>query len=133
MKLRMLESSVRLRLTPEEVELVGRGMRVQSVARFPNGAVFAYALCVTAGHEVTTRFDDDTIEVQVPRLLAERWAQSDEVGIAAEQPTTGGVFRILVEKDFHSFPPREGDPPEGRCSTPRAASVDGPVPSFSVE
>lgn len=133
MKLRMLESSVRLRLTPEEVESVGRGVRLQSVACFPNGGVFAYALSVTAGNEVMARFDDDCVEVQVPRRLAETWARSDEVGIAAEQPTTGGVFRILVEKDFHSFPPREGDSLEGRCSTPRAASVDGPVPSLPVE
>lgn len=133
MKLRMLESSVRLRLTPQEVETIGRGVRLQSVARFPNGGVFVYALSVTAGDLLTARFDDDCIEVQVPRLLAAAWAHGDEVAIAAEQPTTGGVFGILVEKDFHGLPPREGDAPEGRCSTPRAASVGGPVPSLPVE
>lgn len=119
MKLRMMGSSVRLRLTPEEVATFGRGMRLRSVACFPNGSVFVYALSVTAGDVLTARFDDDCIEVQVPRPLAEAWAHGDEVGIEAEQPTTGGMFKILVEKDLHFVPPREGDPPEQRCSTPR--------------
>jgi hypothetical protein len=133
MKLRMLDSSVRLRLTPEEVEIFGRGGRLESTACFPNGGVFAYALSVTVGDAMTARFDDDCIEVQVPRPAAAQWAHGDEVSLSAEQLTTGGVFRILVEKDFHAFPPREGDPPEGRCSTPRTASIDGPVPSLPVE
>jgi hypothetical protein len=119
MKLRMMGSSVRLRLTPEEVERFGRGVRLRSVACFPNGGVFAYALCVTAGDAVTARFDDDCIEVQVPRPLAESWAHGEEIGITGEQPTTGGVFKILIEKDLHFFPPRDGEPPEGRCSNPQ--------------
>ena len=119
MKLRMFGSSVRLRLTPDEVATFGRGGRLRSVACFPNGAVFVYALSITAGDVLTARFEDDCIEVQVPRALAEAWAQSDEIAIAGAQPTTGGTFEILVEKDFHFLPPREGEAPEGRCSTPR--------------
>ena len=119
MKLRMLGSSVRLRLTPEEVETFGRGGRLRSVACFPNGAVFVYALSITAGDVLTARFEDDCIEVQVPRPLAESWAHSEEIAMSGEQPTTGGTFRILVEKDLHFLPPREGEAPEGRCSNPR--------------
>lgn len=133
MKLRMLDSAIRLRLSREEVEAVGRGERVESTARFPNGGVFVYALSVTAGEVVTARYDDDCIEVQVPRPTAAKWAGSDDTGIAAELPTTGGVFGILIEKDFSCLHSREQDSSRAPLPNPRAAQVGGPLPTTPME
>lgn len=133
MKLRMLESSIRLRLSRQEVEAFGRGERIQSTARFPNGGVFVYALSTTAGDAVTVRYDDDCIEVQVPRQTAMKWAESEATEIAAEQATTGGVFAILIEKDFICLHPRQGDSPLERFPNPRAADAGGLLPSTPRE
>ena len=133
MKLRMQASSVRLRLARQEVEALGRGERVQSTARFPNGAVFVYALSVTAGDEVTARFEDDCIEVQLPSPVAAEWAHGAEVTLAAEQLTTGGVFKILVEKDYSCLHPREEESPLERYPNPRAAADGGLLPSTPME
>jgi len=133
MKLRMLDSSIRLRLSRQEVEAFGRGERIQSTARFPNGGVFAYVLSVTAGDVVTVRYEDDCIEVQVPRPTAAKWAGSEDTGIAAEQPTSGGMFGILIEKDFSCLQSREGDSPLERFPNPRAAELGGRLSSTPRE
>jgi hypothetical protein len=133
MKLRMLDSSIRLRLSRWEVEAFGRGERIQSTARFPNGGVFVTVLSVTAGDVVTVRYEDDCLEVQVPRPTAAKWAGSEDTGIAAEQPTTGGMFGILIEKDFSCLHSREHDSAQELFPNPRAAHVGGPLPSTPME
>ena len=122
-----------MRLTRQEVEAFGRGERIQSTARFPNGGVFAYALSVTAGGAVTARFEDDCIEVQVPGPVAAQWAHGGEVAITAEQPTTGGVFKILVEEDTSCLHSREVDSSLERNPNPRAAAGSGLRPSTPME
>ena len=133
MKLRMLDSSIRLRLSRQEVEAFGRGERIQSTARFPNGGVLVYALSVAAGDEVTVRYEDDRIEVQVPRPTAAMWAGGEDTGIAAEQLTAGGMFVILIEKDFSCLQSREGDSPLERFPNPQAAEVGGRSSSTPME
>lgn len=132
MKLRLQDGSVRLRLTKPEVALIGRGVRVQARSCFPNGEVFTYALAVTAGEQVTARYDDECIEVQIPRRVAVEWASGDAVSIAATQPTARGEFSILVEKDFSCLHPRDGVSEEGTFPNPRA-TAGGAVSSDPVE
>lgn len=122
MKLRLQDDSVRLRLTRPEVAAIGRGEAVRASATFPNGEVFSYALVVTAGREVTARFEDDCVEVAVPRAIAAHWADGEEVGITAEQPSTHGAFRILIEKDFTCLHPRAGESQAESFPNPRATT-----------
>lgn len=50
------------------------------------------------------------IVVTIPSDVVSAWAGSEEVGIRAEQPTnSGGILRILVEKDFACLTQREGE------------------------
>ena len=99
MKLRMLASSLRLRLSRAEVDAIGRGERVESSAHFPNGTVLTYAIAVSTHAETTASFAGNCIEVQLPVQVARAWALSDDVSLAAEQRTANGSFSMLVEKD----------------------------------
>jgi hypothetical protein len=43
----------------------------------------------------------------VPLAAALQWANSDEVGMLAEQITPAGPLLLLVEKDFACLQPRD--------------------------
>ena len=109
MKLRLRESSVRLRLTRPEVAAIGRGERVEAVTRLPDGSEFRYALAVVDVGEVSARLSDGCLEVLAPRAIATTWATSDEVAISAVREIPGGVCSLLIEKDFACLHPRPED------------------------
>ena len=112
MKLRMLASSLRLRLSRSEIDALGRGERIESSAHFPNGTVLTYAIAVSTDAETTASFAGNCIEVQLPAQVARAWALSDDVSLAAEQQTAGGSFSMLVEKDRSCLHPLATPPLE---------------------
>lgn len=107
MKLRIRGNSIRLRLVRSEVaRLVAEG-RVEERVAFGVGEAdgLTYALVASAeAAVVTARLTPGALTVMLPGRVAESWAGTDEVTIAAEQPGVGpdggDVLRILVEKDF---------------------------------
>lgn len=109
MKLRLRDSTVRLRLTRPEVDAVGRGERLESHTALPDGNTFRYALAVMDGGPVTARFVEGCLEVAVPRHEAAAWAGSEAVAIEAIQPTPTGPCHLLIEKDFACLHPRAED------------------------
>lgn len=110
MKLRILGDSLRLRLSQSDVRALSEQGRVQEIIRFGSRAL-TYAL--QASDEVTrpaATYEGDLVTVSLPRDAAQRWVQSDQVGIEAEQALPGGdTLRILVEKDFKCVVPRAGE------------------------
>jgi hypothetical protein len=68
------------------------------------------------------RFDGSRIEISLPRAEADAWTDSDEVGIAAEQPLEGGTLSLLIEKDFRCLAPREGEDDGDAFPNPDAES-----------
>jgi hypothetical protein len=123
MKLRIVDDSLRLRLTRSEVALIERGEAVESRARFPGGSELAYALIVADATRISATFDADRIEVTLPRLVALPWAAGNEVSLHGEQPLDHGVFQILVEKDFTCVEPREGEDQTDLYPNPKTAGV----------
>ncbi len=118
MKLRMRGSSVRLRLTRQEVGAIGRGEVVEEVTDFAPGERLVYAL-ECGGDAVTARFHEGRLTVQIPAATARAWSESEQVGIAAEQPVADGVvLRVLVEKDFACLTVREGEDDEDAFPNP---------------
>lgn len=109
MKLRLRESSVRLRLTRPEVAAIGRGERVEAVTRLPDGSQFRYALTVVDDGEVSARLLDGCLEVLAPRATATPWATGDEVAIRAVHELPSGACSLLIEKDFACLNPRPED------------------------
>lgn len=56
---------------------------------------------------VTVNFENDGITVSVPKAVAERWTNTDEVGIESKQEAN--QLTILVEKDFACLNLRHGE------------------------
>lgn len=103
MKIRMLENSIRLRLTQTEVQhFLDKGV-VQKVVKFGAGVSthLHYALQKAAVSEILSTYTSNGIQVLVPHTIAEEWATTKLVSISAEmQISEEEVLKILIEKDF---------------------------------
>jgi hypothetical protein len=113
MKLRLKNNSVRLRLTQGEVARLAWMGRVEERIEFglEPQRIFVYALQAASDAEnVRATFENNGINVFVPKEQAEYWTQTAQVGIEAKQ-TIGGekTLRILIEKDFDCLEPRPGE------------------------
>ena len=48
--------------------------------------------------------------IYVPRAQADKWANTEQIGLEIEQKIGGGnLLRILIEKDFACLEPRAGE------------------------
>lgn len=108
MKLRILDDSIRLRLTQTEVGRIAEGRGVRSHTRFPDGTILGYALEPSNGDAIAASFTNGLITVRVPEDAARAWATNDQVALTARQPIDGGTLNLLVEKDFECLEPRPG-------------------------
>ena len=111
MKLRILDNSIRLRLTRTEVETVNSGGLVRGRVHFGDAKAFEYVL-ESLPATVTPEADisNSVMTVRVPNADVQKWAKSEQVSISAEQILEdGNRLTILVEKDFACLTPREGE------------------------
>lgn len=110
MKLRILDDSIRLRLTRSEVEQIGQGAVVEGRTHFPGGGEFRYTLGSGDVETPSAAFEQGVIAVTLPRSQAEHWAGSDMVTIEARQPLAeASDLRLLIEKDFRCLAPRDDE------------------------
>jgi len=111
LKLRILDNSIRLRLSRSEVDAAATDGLVKGRVRFPGGKTFDYILensPATVAPEA--HLSDNVLTVRVPVIDIQSWAASDKVAIDAEQLLGDGEhLRILIEKDFQCLSPREGE------------------------
>ena len=104
MKLRLRENSIRLRLLQSEV------IQLRKIGNVSETIVFginptetlAYSLRTSAETtEISAQIIDNQIKIFLPLLTAENWANSNEVGLYAEQKISDlAVLKIIIEKDF---------------------------------
>ncbi|HLM02459.1 MAG TPA: hypothetical protein VK400_15510 [Pyrinomonadaceae bacterium] len=110
MKLRIKGNSIRLRLSQREVSGFEKNFQVEDSISFGNRRLTYVLSGEGAAREISARFENDRIEISVPRDVAEQWTQSAQIGFGAEQKLPGGeVLKILVEKDFACLAVREGE------------------------
>ena len=111
MKLRILDNSIRLRLTQSEVDAAATDGLVKGRVRFPGGKTFDYILensPATVAPEA--HLSNNVLTVRVPAPDIRDWAATDRVAIDALQVLGDGEhLRILIEKDFQCLTPREGE------------------------
>lgn len=101
MKLRILESSIRLRLDRSELRQLLGDRRVERRTVFGPCAAFVYAVhAVKQETPLRAVVGQSRIDVYVDVRRAVEWAKSDDAGIAASQATCEGELRLLLEKDF---------------------------------
>lgn len=111
MKLRVLDNSIRLRLTRSEVDAVATEGLVKGRVRFAGSKTFDYVLeSSPATVAPEAHMSNNVMTIRVPVLDIQNWASSEKVSIDAEQLLADGErLRILVEKDFQCLAPREGE------------------------
>ena len=124
MKIRILDSSIRLRLDRAEVDRIGAGESVTATTEFPNGAQFTYALAASEAAAPTASFEAGCMTVWVPREEAHEWATDEtRVGIHTSQAVKAGELKLLIEKDFECLDPREGEDQSNRFVNPKATTA----------
>ncbi len=110
MKLRIFENSLRLRLGPQEVELmISRGSLAKSIAigPGPNGKL-SYILSITDREKLESSYENNCIEIKIPESLAREWAHGDQVSISTLLEYGDSDLNVLIEKDFTCLIERKG-------------------------
>ena len=124
MKLRLLNDSIRLRLSRSEVVAAAEQGIVEAQTRFPDGSVFAFALEALKTGSASAAYTRNRMVVKLPAQEIAAWANDDEaVSLHGElKLQEGGPLKILVEKDFKCVTPRGDEDqsdlfvnPEGAC------------------
>jgi hypothetical protein len=73
---------------------------------------------------VCTDLDGNRICISVPKRIAEKWIDSEEITVEAEQSLgTDRSLRILIEKDFACFTEREGEDETDAFPNPAASGM----------
>jgi len=111
LKLRVLDNSIRLRLTRSEVDAVNDTGVVRGRVRFAGSNTFDYVLeSSPATVKPEAHISNNVLTVRLPEMDVGQWAGSEQVSIMSEQLLGNGEqLKILVEKDFHCLAPREGE------------------------
>lgn len=125
MKLRILNNSVRLRLTRSEVASAAAGDPIEAACQFGPGEQHTLKYRVMAHPDadgIEASFEAGVVTVAVPRDRLLRWATSDAIGMrreAREAPSPSPS--LLIEKDFACLKPREGEEDSDTFPNPGAA------------
>ena len=109
MKLRLLDDSIRLRLSQSEVTAAHEHGVVEGQTRFPDGSAFTFVLeALESGSEASASFAGGRLVVRLPAQEISAWANDDTaVSLRGElELPLGGPLKLLVEKDFRCISPR---------------------------
>jgi hypothetical protein len=121
MKLRIKGNSIRLRLRQSDVDRLAMNGAVEESTTFGSGRGqrLDYEIRV-AGDDTVVRasFDGRRIVVRVPDEMLTRWADSDQIGIYAMQPTDQGELAVVIEKDFVCIDGDSGESQEDAFPNP---------------
>ncbi|MGA2218836.1 MAG: hypothetical protein ABSG51_12160 [Terracidiphilus sp.] len=103
MKLRIKGASMRLRVSPSEMERLLRAGRIEETIQFAPDpdAKLTYALEQTpSSQEITVRYRPQEVTVLLPAESARAWAEGEQVGIYGSVDTGSAQLTLVVEKDF---------------------------------
>lgn len=123
MKLRLLDDSIRLRLSRSDVEVANNTGVVEGKTRFPGGSIFTFALEADSRNLASAAYADDRLVVRLPATRISAWARDDsDVTLRGEITLPdGGTLKFLVEKDFQCLTPREGEDQGDMFPNPESA------------
>ena len=110
MKLRIRGQSVRFRLSPNDIDALGRGETVKETLSFGAEASFVYGLVPADISHVAVEAGGAGLLVLCPRPMVTTRVETDEVGFerTISGPGSSGLT-VLVEKDFQCLIPRGED------------------------
>lgn len=106
MKLRILNNSIRLRLSKVEIDTLKSEKRVSGKTSF-NTSDFVYSLLINSSEEdISTSFENGHLKVIISKSLGETWMNSELVGLENKDQSS---LRIIIEKDFQCLHKRAGE------------------------
>ena len=121
MKLRIKGDSLRLRLAQGEMRTLAERGEVEDRVSFAGGAALRYRVRVDRyNQEISASYNNNLVEILVPKALAERWCATDLVTLSATERITSGELRIVLEKDWACLAPREGEDESDNFPHPEA-------------
>lgn len=122
MKLRILDDSLRLRLTRTEVDVVSTDGLVRGRVHFAGTNTFDYVLeSSPATVKPEAHISNNVLTIRVPTMDIQNWAGSEQVSIISEQVLNDGdPLKILIEKDFACLAPRDGEDESDMFTHPNA-------------
>lgn len=103
MKLRIKGNSLRLRVSPSEMEQLLQSGRVEETIYFgtEEDARLTYALELSAqAGAMTVRYRPQEVTVQVSSREARTWAEGTDVGLYGATGSGHGPLEVAIEKDF---------------------------------
>jgi hypothetical protein len=103
MKLRIQGNSLRLRITPSELNRLLETGRIEETIHFASGenALLTYALeHADDASAIGVRYSPQEVAIVLSSPVARRWAGARDVGVYAELHTRHGALSVAVEKDF---------------------------------
>ena len=104
MKLRLRENSIRFRLLQTEVRQLRETGNISETIVFGIAPTenLTYSLRTsTAAGQISAQLMNNQLEVFLPMQIAEKWADTGEVGLYGEQKIgDSATLKIIVEKDF---------------------------------
>jgi hypothetical protein len=111
LKLRILDNSIRLRLTRTEVDVVSSEGLVKGQVQLADSKSFKYVLeSSPAAVKPEAHISNNVLTVRIPHIDVQQWAESEQVSISSERSLDDGDrLKILIEKDFACLAPREGE------------------------
>lgn len=103
MKLRLLDNSIRLRLSRGDVAAADEQGIVEGRTRFPNGSVLIYILeALPNASDASATYVNDRLIVKLPASEISAWA-NDDAAVSLRSRVSlpdGDDLKLLVEKDF---------------------------------
>lgn len=110
MKIRIKGNSLRLRLTQNEVKNLLVQGNVREKISFAPQQYLVYELSAKEVDEVQAHYQSDIISIFIPKAMAKKWADTEQVSILHDQIITKTeVLKILIEKDFTCLITRKGE------------------------
>ena len=126
MKLRLLDDSIRLRLSSSEVVAAVEHGVVESQTRFPDGSALKFALealpADAGATSASAAYENDRLVVRLPAAEISAWANDDSaVSLRGELALhQGEQLTLLVEKDFRCLTPRPDEDQSDLFTNPDA-------------
>jgi len=101
MKIRMATNSIRLRVRKSDLAELQKSNRVHDLVEFPTGVSFTFILQIENREDVVAAFNDNQIQVSLPKQKADHWMQSTDVAIEEHIALSDDKeLHLLIEKDF---------------------------------
>jgi hypothetical protein len=121
MKLRIKGNSLRLRLTRSEIAHLADEGRLESETDFGNQTFRFAVVSREENAPLSSSFGSNSIVVNASRAAVAHWAESNDVGLYGEQPTSrDDTLTIAIEKDFRCLDPRRDEDESDNFDNPLA-------------